>query len=84
MLTVEIRHFLSNRRRLLGCVVFLDASATDAMKRQIRRYLLCSCRSILLIAEVKSRFDRIGRFVKRLQKLGFSLVNKVCYKVEKS
>jgi len=34
---------------------------------------------VLLIAEVVSRFEKIGSFVRKLHKLGFGLENKVEY-----
>jgi len=34
---------------------------------------------MLLIAEVVSRFEKIGIFIRKLRKLGFELENKVYY-----
>jgi len=48
----------------------IDASVTEYFA-----FLFCS--GILLIAEVVSRFKKIGSFVRKLRKLGFELENKV-------
>jgi len=45
---------------------------------QQQNILLLCCSGILLIAEVISRFKKIGSFVRKLRKLGFGLENKVC------
>lgn len=41
--------------------------------------LFLCCSGVLLIAEVVSRFEKIGSFVRKLRKLGFELENKVEY-----
>ena len=43
-------------------------------------YQCCCCRGKLLVAEVMSRFDKIGNFVRKLTKLGFSIQNKVWWR----
>jgi len=45
--------------------------------------LFLCCSGVLLIAEVVSRFQKIGSFVRKLRKLGFELENKVDYDLHK-